>query len=291
MYQRTMQDAQTNQALSDLNVDSYLVTGLTAIDADRDLDYFIDRPQGMKGYILNLTLKGQGQIFDGKETYHCNPGDVLLFPPNKIQYYGRSSNSDNWHYRWIYFRPRTYWGHWLKWHSRKNFIGFISLDSAASKSEFEELFSSIEQTHQSGRKLADELAMNLLERLLLRCVEQDQQNPEWVQDPRIIQSCQYITSNLANPLTIDEIAHHVCLSASRLTHLFREEVGVNILSWREEQRMIRAKLLLEITQDTIGSIGRRIGYEDQLYFSRVFRKQVGVSPSKYRQQQQHINYP
>lgn len=289
MYQKSMEDAQTNQALSDLSIDSYLVTGLTSIDADRELDYFIDRPKGMKGYILNLTLKGQGQVFDGQDMHHCNPGDLLLFSPKRIQHYGRSSKSDNWHYRWIYFRPRTHWGHWLEWHSRKGFIGFISLVSETLRSEFEKLFSSIEHTHQSGRKLADELSMNLLERLLLRCIEEDPQNPKRVHDPRIIQSCQYITSNLANPLTIDEIARHACLSASRLTHLFREEVGVNILRWREEQRMIRAKLLLEITQDAIGSIGRRIGYEDQLYFSRVFRKQVGVSPSEYRQQQQ-INY-
>lgn len=56
----------------------------------------------MKGYILNLTIKGQGKIFDGENTIYSNPGDLLLFSPKSPHHYGRSPNSDCWYHRWVY---------------------------------------------------------------------------------------------------------------------------------------------------------------------------------------------
>ncbi len=124
--------------------------------------------------------------------------------------------------------------------------------------------------------------MNLLERLLLRAVEEDPRSHQQVRDPRVVEACQYVTNHLASEVKIEDVARHVCLSPSRLAHLFREQMGVNLLRWREDQRVIRAKLLLQTTQEPIATIGREVGYDDQLYFSRVFRKRVGVSPSDFR---------
>lgn len=133
--------------------------------------------------------------------------------------------------------------------------------------------------------------MNLLERLLIRAMEEDPQSPQRIMDPRVIEACQFITGNLSGELCIDEVARHVCLSPSRLAHLFREQVGVNILRWLEDQRVIRAKLLLQTTQESIANIVQAVGYDDQLYFSRVFRQCVGVSPSDFRRRSSEINYP
>ncbi|MBK5074015.1 arabinose operon transcriptional regulator AraC [Budviciaceae bacterium CWB-B4] len=292
MYQRIVSDSQPNPLLPGYSFNAYLVAGLTPIVTDGPLDFFIDRPNGMKGYILNLTIKGQGQIFDGENAFYCNPGDMLLFQPKEAHYYGRSPNSDCWYHRWIYFRPRAYWADWLEWYSQTNRVGRLTLPTEALQEEFEQLFTSIEQTHQSGRRLSEELSMNLLERLLLRCIEEDPQSPQKIMDPRIIEACQYMTSNLSDDVRIEDIANHVCLSPSRLAHLFREQVGINMLRWREDQRVIRAKLLLQTTQESIASVGRIVGYDDQLYFSRVFRKRVGVSPSDFRRRNMELTtYP
>lgn len=83
MYHRMVQEPQPNPLLPGYTFNAYLVAGLTPIMADGPLDFFIDRPGGMKGYILNLTIKGQGKVFDGEETFYCNPGDLLLFPPRR----------------------------------------------------------------------------------------------------------------------------------------------------------------------------------------------------------------
>ncbi|WP_275556380.1 arabinose operon transcriptional regulator AraC, partial [Mixta sp. Marseille-Q2659] len=285
MYHRQPLESQPNPLLPGYPFNAWLVAGLTPISAGGALDFCIDRPHGMKGYIINLTIKGRGRVFDGEAAFDCEPGEMLLFQPKTPHYYGRAPESDCWYHRWIYFRPRAYWHDWLRWQDETNGVGRLRLPESL-RGEFDRLFASIEQTHNSGRRFAEELAMNLLERLLLRAVEEDPRSHQQIRDPRIIEACQYVTSNLAGELKIEAVAKHVCLSPSRLAHLFREQMGVNLLRWREDQRVIRAKLLLQTTQEPIASIGREVGYDDQLYFSRVFRKRVGVSPSDFRRRSQ-----
>ncbi|MGL9773478.1 MAG: arabinose operon transcriptional regulator AraC [Sodalis sp. (in: enterobacteria)] len=265
MYHRINHETQSNPLLPGYAFNAYLVAGLTPIIANGPLDFYIDRPEGMKGYILNLTIKGQGRIFEGDQVFICTPGDLLLFPPKSAHYYGRSSDADCWYHRWVYFRPRAYWADWLECHSKVRDIGRLRLGSEALVTEFD--------------------------RLLLRAMEKDPQSPNKIMDPRFIEACQFITEHLSGELRIDEVARHVRLSPSRLAHLFRQQVGINILRWREEQRVIRAKLLLQTTQESIATIGRVVGYDDQLYFSRVFRKRLGVSPRDFRRKSSEINYP
>ncbi|KOC90850.1 arabinose operon transcriptional regulator AraC [Winslowiella iniecta] len=285
MYHRLPGSIQSNPLLPGYPFNAWLVAGLTPITANGPLDFFIDRPLGMKGFILNLTIKGSGRVFDGEAAFDCEPGDLLLFQPKTPHYYGRSSESDCWFHRWIYFRPRAYWSDWLQWQDQNQGVGRLRLPEAL-RGEFDRLMANIEQTHNSGRRFAEELAMNLLERLLLRAVEEDPRSHQQVRDPRVIEACQYVTGNLAGEVKIEEVAKFVCLSPSRLAHLFREQMGVNLLRWREDQRVIRAKLLLQTTQEPIATVGREVGYDDQLYFSRVFRKRVGVSPSDFRRRSQ-----
>ncbi len=76
-----MAETQNDPLLPGYSFNAHLVTGLTPIEAQGYLDFFIDRPLGMKGYILNLTIRGEGVINNHGEQFVCRPGDMLLFPP------------------------------------------------------------------------------------------------------------------------------------------------------------------------------------------------------------------
>ncbi len=78
-----MAETQNDPLLPGYSFNAHLVTGLTPIEAQGYLDFFIDRPLGMKGYILNLTIRGEGVINNHGEQFVCRPGDMLLFPPGK----------------------------------------------------------------------------------------------------------------------------------------------------------------------------------------------------------------
>jgi len=273
---------QLNPLLPGYSFNIYLVAGTTPIIENGPLDFFIDRKKGMSGYIINMTVKGRGKVFDGADAFYSNPGDLLLFPPEATHFYGRAPDSPDWYHRWVYFRPRAYWSHWLQWRTQVNKVGRLTLSDKAVINEFDELFQQIEQTYKAGRRSSEELAINLLERLLIRCFEESPEHQLTPIDQRIEEACQFLSRNLADEVNLDEIARHVCLSPSRLAHLFREQMGVNIVRWREDQRMILAKHLLHSTCLPIAKIASLVGYDDQMYFSRVFRKRVGTSPSEFR---------
>lgn len=282
---------QLNPLLPGYSFNLYLVAGLTPIVQGGALDFFVDRPGGMKGYIINMTVQGRGQVFEGESAFACETGDLLLFPPDVRHYYGRAPDSREWYHRWVYFRPRGFWASWLQWAEQTGGVGRLKLRDPALIKEFDELFTQIDATHRAGRRSSEELAVNLLERLLIRCHEEAPGSQQRPMDARVQGACQFIANNLAHELSLEEIARHVCLSPSRLAHVFREQMGVNIVRWREDQRIILAKHMLQSTATPVSSIAGRVGYDDQLYFSRVFRKRVGVSPTEFRRSSVEVPDP
>lgn len=93
---------------------------------------------------------------------------------------------------------------------------------------------------------------------------------------RIIQN-QY-TENLS----LDDVAQQVFISPFYLSHLFRVELGVTFLEYLTRIRMDEAKRLLSDRSLAIMDISIQVGYEDPNYFSKVFKKNIGVSPNQYR---------
>ncbi|WP_432452421.1 MULTISPECIES: arabinose operon transcriptional regulator AraC [unclassified Agarivorans] len=266
------------------NFDAHLVAGLTPITKGEDLDFCIDRPQGMKGFIINYTCEGQGSVFQGDKQFDVSAGDLLLFPPGVPHYYRRQADSDTWKHRWVYFRPRAFWQDWLQWAQIKNGVYFSPKPGVEQQVELEHLFQDVERHSKTGDPFDVELSLNLLEQLLLRCKQMQPDVRSKALDPRIETAINFMTRNLTRDFQYQEIAETVCLSSSRLGHLFRDELGMTITQWRDDQRISRAKQLLITNNVSISRISLQVGYNDPLYFSRVFKKLNGISPKGYRKQ-------
>lgn len=144
-----MAETQNDPLLPGYSFNAHLVTGLTPIEAQGYLDFFIDRPLGMKGYILNLTIRGEGVINNHGEQFVCRPGDMLLFPPGEIHHYGRHPDASEWYHQWVYFRPRAYWHEWLNWPTIFAQTGFFRPDEQW-QARFGELFGQIVDAGRGG---------------------------------------------------------------------------------------------------------------------------------------------
>lgn len=96
----------------------------------------------------------------------------------------------------------------------------------------------------------------------------------------------YIKSNYARKLSLEEIASCVHLSGSHISGLFRKETGQTISAYINYVRIEKSKQLLKTTETPIAQISSICGFEDQSYFSRVFKQQTGLSPRKYRDNEQ-----
>ncbi len=94
----------------------------------------------------------------------------------------------------------------------------------------------------------------------------------------------YIEDHLFSELTTEKIAEAACLSVSSLTQLFKKRFGISIMQWREEKRMSTACNQLLHTNKKIVQIAEDLGYSNQMYFARCFKKHMKISPTDYRKQ-------
>jgi AraC-like DNA-binding protein len=97
------------------------------------------------------------------------------------------------------------------------------------------------------------------------------------------QAMAYIHENYAEPISRTDLARHVALSEDYLTACFRKELGVTPIAYLNRYRVHQARQLLTGTNKTITEIALSVGFSDSSYFSRVFRREVGLSPEAYRQ--------
>lgn len=94
----------------------------------------------------------------------------------------------------------------------------------------------------------------------------------------------YLVKTLETNESVEEIAKHVFFSAHYLRHLFKKKAGMTIGEFKHYQRMKKAKLLLTSSNSKISDIAAACGFESPAYFTEVFAKQTGMSPSDYRKE-------
>ncbi|MBK8905821.1 MAG: substrate-binding domain-containing protein [Anaerolineaceae bacterium] len=99
----------------------------------------------------------------------------------------------------------------------------------------------------------------------------------------IKQAVAYLHQNYGRALTRTAIADELGLSEDYFSRTFSQELGISPWDYLNRYRVAQAKQLLQTTADSVQVIARRVGITDPAYFSRVFRRIVGESPSTYRQ--------
>ncbi len=109
---------------------------------------------------------------------------------------------------------------------------------------------------------------------------------EWKSSPAKEQMArkiqEYILQNFTKNLTIEELSELVGLTSNYVTVLFKEVIGSTPIQYLHQTRINTAVNLLENTEMTVGDIAEYLGYCDQAYFSRTFKKWMGVAPTKVR---------
>ncbi|AFC32954.1 response regulatory protein [Paenibacillus mucilaginosus 3016] len=103
------------------------------------------------------------------------------------------------------------------------------------------------------------------------------------QDSNVIfEISKYIQSHYHQDITLQEIASHFFLSREYISRKFKQEFGVNLSDYVSGIRIDKAKLLLLNPHLRVSQVAEMVGYEDEKYFSKVFKKMVGSSPNEYR---------
>ncbi|SFJ81892.1 response regulator transcription factor [Thermoflavimicrobium dichotomicum] len=92
----------------------------------------------------------------------------------------------------------------------------------------------------------------------------------------------YIHSNFHEPITLNEVADRVYLSASHFSRLFKAEMGVTFIEYLTKYRVEQSKRLLKMTSLPIEVIANNTGFANASYFATTFKRIEGMTPSEYR---------
>ena len=97
------------------------------------------------------------------------------------------------------------------------------------------------------------------------------------------QAIKYIEENHADvELSLNQLASHVNVSPNHLSTIFSQQTGQTFIKYLTEYRMNKAKELLRCTNMRSSEISEAVGYKDPHYFSYMFKKTVGMTPTNYR---------
>lgn len=268
----------------DFLMDYRCTGGYTEANKGQWNDYPVYRPGRKRGWGIHLTCKGAAIYNCLRRTLEVGAGDLVLLAPDAFYDYGRSSSAPTWRVYWAAFQADKRIADLLNWPEVGAGIYHLRCDKKKQLEQLVALFDEIRQLSRQSDAETIRLRSNLVEQLLLRCQSLIAVDARGGMDRRVQTAIAFIESNFTRDISIGEVAAAASVSISTLTRLFKQHTGLTVLAWRDEKRLALACEKLTHSSLRIAAIAERIGYPDQLYFSRCFRRHFGQSPSDYRKQ-------
>lgn len=247
--------------------------------SDHTLAYL--RSKGRKDYLILYIKSGTLLVGFGSEMVPINAGKCLVYRPGVPQKYVYSTQ----------FNPVAYYCHFVgpaateameQLQQNQKIVYDIS-----DRTAFEWLFQQLTQVYYAELSRVKQKpifhleANGMLLQLIGMLARNDMNKPGYVQS-KIKLATEYFIKHFREEIDLNAFAMQMDMSISHFTHLFTKNIGISPYKFILNLRIDEAKDLLLSSQMDISEIALQVGYFDASYFSRLFRKYAGVSPTKYR---------
>ena len=236
------------------------------------------RPKGRLDYQLLYIASGRAHFyFDGKPTV-VEAGNMVLYRPREEQryYYGAD-------------QTEVYWVHFTG-NNVTNLLRSYGLTNkkvfhCGSGAEYQNLFRSMIKELQMCQDGYEEMLEICLRQIFIKLQRHFKSSLNFDNShafEEIDNAISYFCEHYNEPINIDDYAKENHFSTSWFIRNFKLYTGITPKQYILKKRIYNAEALLQNTQYNINEIAQIIGYDNPLYFSRVFQKTKGMSPSEYR---------
>lgn len=235
----------------------------------------------LDSYLFFTVLEGNGELEYCDETYPLNKGACVFI--NCRKGYSHFTYKDLWKLEWIHFNGEAMEGVYQKYLERGGAPCFYPEET----SKYTEIINSVYETANSDDFIKDMRINERLNGLLTLIMEMSwqplKQQKAGKNPAEILKSItKYISENLNENFTLEEISNRFYINKFHLARLFKKEYGYTLFDYISERRITKAKKLLRFTDKSVEEVCYDCGFNDPNYFSRVFRKIENRSPSEYR---------
>lgn len=244
------------------------------------------RPKGRLDFQLLYVASGKAHFYFGKgdEDTVVPAGNMVVYRPKEPQkyvYYGSE-------------QTEVYWVHFTG-NNVKNILRSYGIADGmhvihtGTSLEFTRIFKQMIQELHQCREDYKELLTLLLHQLLIhihRQLAKAHLTKNDYLDHEMELAMQYFNENYNVEISIEDYAASRGMSVSWFIRNFKQYTSTTPMQYIVSLRITNAQMLLETTSYNVTEIGNIVGYDNPLYFSRIFKKCKGVSPSEYRKQEQ-----
>ena len=234
-------------------------------------------------YLIHFVIRGHGVFTLNSNTFHINPGEAFLIYPN--MHIDKQADGENpWEYCWVGFNGPDA-------RLLVNAAGFtpempilrpdpqrmekLLMDIYAERGT--QPYNSINMTARLYTLLA-----YLVEQNAGHLPEDHYSGVNYVQ-----QACDFIADNYAQDITVTDIADHLNVCRSQLYRIFNRHLSISPQQYLTEFRIRSACSLMATTTSSIKDVALSVGFHDPLYFSSVFKRVIGKTPSNYMEGLRH----
>ncbi len=238
--------------------------------------HYKERDEGADQYILIYCIEGKGMINVEGKIYSVKGSEAFCIPRGKKHRYYADSE-DPWSILWIHFKGEN------TRYFPLNECKTVQINSKYSENRmtgfFNLIFRVLERNYTMGNFIYLSQVLSLL---LAEVYYRERAEESSDQNRQVTMVIRFMYKNLTRQLTLEEISEEVKLSKSYMNSIFKEQTGRSPVDFFIHVKMQEACKLLESTNMYIYEISVSLGYTDPYYFSRIFKKVVGVSPKEYK---------
>lgn len=245
---------------------------------------FCMEPHIRQEYLFHYVLSGSGTYTVNKKTYEIKPGTLfVIFPDTLVSY--KNNNWDPFHFSWFSFSGENSeqicndLGF-----ARNKCVKYLKVDLSLNDI-IEECVRVIHDNHKVNKYEINSYFYKILS--IINNLDIDRKYVRNVQEEHAEKVASYIRMNYMLPITVQDAVNFAFLDRTYLAKIFRKYKGLSISEYISKVRINHAKTLLERTDYTSKEISAYVGFKDECYFSRVFKKTTGMKPLEYRYN--HLN--
>lgn len=244
-------------------------------------NHYRDRPKGCNEFILIYCIDGNGSITIDENLFKIPPNTFFIIEKGKRHTY-KADKKDPWSIYWMHYSGRQA-SYLYKKFVAQNDGQAISIPFNQNRVfEFDYMFSVLKLGYTDQ---IFEYSSMLLHKLLGSFIYyslKSTNNPEISKEEIANRIKQYLNDNIHESLTLHQIEREFSKSSSTLFTIFKERTGYSIMHFFSLIKIQKACEYINLTDLSIKEISYKLDYQDPLYFSRVFKKFMGVSPLQYK---------
>lgn len=279
-----------------------------------EMDHLVGkiRSKGIVNYALDfhthehfeilLMHGGNCRFLVGNQLYHLQPGSLLMLDGmtvHRAYVYGDEDAYErsvvHFEASWISPLLQELGAESLLEMFTENRNGLIRSFSKRDEALIEHMMIQLIQLSEDTNTLAEAQRKIILAQLLIHITQSTKKvipKEQTIRDEKTENAekiSSFLFQNYKQHVTIDDVAEAVNLSKSYMSHLFKEVTGFTIMNYLMNYRLSQARnQLIREPDKLIKEVSQENGFESEAHFSRFFKQNIGLSPSRYRTEYRHI---